>query len=177
MGWEMVVAKMWWGCNKWGWPSMSFLLFQDSWQNSEPFIFVCVTSCSSVSIPSLEMAASLIYGHLHHHRFTVNIPKRIAYSHSLYLLTSHHSSIWLNSPSHHVPDTALPGATNTSICINCQAHRHISELLLLDATDYQFILETTLIVGFGDAILPCFSFPIVIFYRFFFPYFSSLSIS
>lgn len=166
-GWEMVVVKMWWGCNKWGWPNRSFLLFRDSWQNSEPFIFASVTSCSSVSTPSLEMAASSIYGHLYHHRFTVNIPKRIAYFHSLYLLTSHHSSIWLNSPSHHAPDTVLPGGTTSSICSNCQAHRHISELLLLDATDYQFIVETTLIVGFGDAILPCFSFPLDILSHFF----------
>ena len=44
------------------------------------------------------------------------------------------------------------------------AHTHLSELLLLDTADSQVILETILTIGFGDAILPCFSFPLELFF-------------
>lgn len=115
VGGEMVVVKMWWGCNKWGWPNMSFLLFHNSWQNSEPFFSASIVSCSSVSVPSLDMEASSIYGHLYHHRFTVNIPKRITYSHSLYLLTSHHSSSdWILLPIMHLTPHSLEPPTPPS---------------------------------------------------------------
>lgn len=50
------------------------------------------------------------------------------------------------------------GGGGASTCNGCQAHRHISELLLLGTTDRQFSLETTLIMGFGDTVFPCFSF-------------------
>lgn len=91
----------------------------------------------------------------------MNIHERIVYTPHLYLLTSHSL---LNMSDFLIPTMHLvlhsPGV---STCKDCQAHRHISELLLLGTADRQFFLETTFIMGFGNTVFPCFSFPLELF--------------
>ena len=68
--------------------------------------------------------------------------------------------------------------THTRARAHTHTHTHTlsSELLLLDTADHQFLLETALIIGFGDAIFPGFPFLFELFFLGFFQTFPPLSI-
>lgn len=144
-------------------------------RSHKSFIFVRVTSCSSVETPSLQITASPSPGHLCRYGFTAGAHERIIYAHHLPILASH-SLLNLTDfivIRHRTP--AHQGHQQPSYAATAR-HALTSALLLLDTADHQFHLETTWRMGFDDTILPCFSFALELFLLSFSQAFPPLSI-
>lgn len=134
---------------------MSFLLCWDSWQIPQPFIFVKFLQLSFNSLPgncSLFKSWTPLSPRIHSgHSWKNNL-----HSSSLRIdLSFTPWSDWIFIAITHLTLTHQ-GHKQPSYAITTK-HTHTSDLLLLDTTDHQFHLESTLIMGFGDAILLCLS--------------------